>query len=93
LTLINAFSALNFRIVGHSEVILGPNFPVVTWTYSGVLGHVPVGAEFLLFFSVLEIPKISNFRTPDILLKSGQNWGFSRVGCGPKPVRFLSLQL
>src|SRR5260370_524816 len=45
------------RMVGHSEVILGPNFPVVTWTYSGVLGHVPVGAEFLLFFSVLAIPK------------------------------------
>jgi len=29
------------RIVGCSEVILGPNFPVVTWTYSGLLGHVP----------------------------------------------------
>ena len=50
-------------MVGHSEVILGPNFPVVTWTYSGVLGHVPVGAEFLLFFSVLAIPKISNLRS------------------------------
>ena len=62
-------------MVGHSEVILGPNFPVVTWTYSGVLGHVPVGAEFLLFFSVLEIPKISNFRTPDMVC--------------PKLVRFL----
>ena len=27
------------RIVGHSEVILGPNFPVVTWTYSRITGH------------------------------------------------------
>src|SRR5260370_31839599 len=33
------------RVVGHSEVILGPNFPVVTWTYSGVLGHVPVRGQ------------------------------------------------
>jgi hypothetical protein len=30
----------------------------------------------------------TKFRAPDIPLKSGQNWGFSRVGCGPKPVRF-----
>jgi hypothetical protein len=27
-------------MTGHSEVILGPNFPVVTWTYSGVRGEV-----------------------------------------------------
>ena len=27
-------------MVGHSEVILGPNFPVVTWTYTGVLGKL-----------------------------------------------------
>src|SRR6266853_1405892 len=32
-------------MVGHSEVILGPNFPMVTWTYSGVLGHVPVTGQ------------------------------------------------
>jgi hypothetical protein len=28
------------RIVGRSEVILGPNFPVVTWTYSLASGQV-----------------------------------------------------
>ena len=32
-------------MVGHSEVILGPNSPVVTRTYSGVLGHVPVTGQ------------------------------------------------
>jgi len=36
-------------MVGHSEVILGPNFPVVTWTYSGVLGHVPSVGVFAVF--------------------------------------------
>jgi hypothetical protein len=36
---------------------------------------VYLGAAFLLFFSVLAIPKISNFRAPDIV--------------GRKPVRFL----
>jgi hypothetical protein len=25
----------------------------------------------------------TNFRAPDIPLKSGQNWGFLKVGCGP----------
>jgi uncharacterized membrane-anchored protein len=25
----------------------------------------------------------TNFRSPDMPLKSGQNCGFSRVGCGP----------
>ena len=27
--------------MGNAEVILGPNFPVVAWTFSGVRGQVP----------------------------------------------------
>jgi RHS repeat-associated protein len=50
--------------------------------------QIGVGGKF-----GLSQAEINTFRTPDIPLKSGQNWGFSRVGCGPKPVRFLSLQL
>ena len=80
---------------GEVEAVLNAHPGVVR---SAVIGQLVEGveqAEEVVAF-VQPLPNSSltpNFRTPDIPLKSGQNWGFSRVGCGPKPVRFLSLQL
>ena len=49
--------------------------------FSAAFGHLvsPIITEGCL----VGVKGDRNFRAPDIPLKSGQNWGFSKVGCGP----------